>query len=261
MRRDERGTILIEFVGSFLLFVLLIASVLSLVNIVTLQARVHYALTQTANTLSMYGYVLEVTGVAPHLKKLSSGHDEVTSEANAAIDDINTVLSGINGLDIDEIKGGADNLITRVEDWSDSISEDPTSALQKLLQYAGGEAGSLALSLLLKPLMNYYLENGDMSGTDYLKSVRVIDGLQYYDFTLPQYNPAGSGQFVGSISMLEPNDSVLIDSNDNVKLTVRYEIEYSFFGLKLPFSEPKLKVTQSVMTKIWRNGSGKGYKR
>ncbi|MDR2357393.1 MAG: hypothetical protein LBD92_04845 [Oscillospiraceae bacterium] len=261
MRADERGTILIEFIGSFLLFVLLIASILTLVNIVTLQARVHYALTQTANTLSMYGYALEVTGVAPHLKKLSTGHDEVTTGANAAIGDVNMVLDGINGLDIGAIQSGAESLTNRIEDWAGSIADDPMGALQKLLQYAGGEGTSFAFGELLKPLMNYYLENGDMSGADYLESVRVIDGLQFYDFTLPQYNPASGGQFVGSVSTIDPNDSALIDANDNIKLTVRYEIEYSFFGLKIPFSEPKLKVTQSATTKMWLSGSGEGYKR
>ena len=41
MRRDERGYIVVETIGSFLLFVLAVTSILSLINIVAVQARVH----------------------------------------------------------------------------------------------------------------------------------------------------------------------------------------------------------------------------
>ena len=64
MGKDERGYIVVETIGSFLLFVLLVLSILSLINIVAVQARIHYALTQTAQTISMYSYTLDVIGVA-----------------------------------------------------------------------------------------------------------------------------------------------------------------------------------------------------
>jgi len=87
MRNDERGTVLIEFIGSFLLFFLLIISILSLVNIVTAQARVHYALTETANTMSMYGYVMSAASNAPHTASTS---------APQAMQDINETLDRLN---------------------------------------------------------------------------------------------------------------------------------------------------------------------
>ncbi|MCL2202230.1 MAG: hypothetical protein FWB75_09715, partial [Oscillospiraceae bacterium] len=59
MKKDDRGHIAVETVCAFIPFVLLVVSILSLVNIVVLQARVHYALTQTAKTLSVYCYTLE----------------------------------------------------------------------------------------------------------------------------------------------------------------------------------------------------------
>ena len=89
MQKDERGYIILEFVGSFLLFFLLIISVLSLVNIVTVQARIHYALTQTANMLSMYGYITHVTGVDKLLIEIDRNSNTVRSEVNAQVDSIN----------------------------------------------------------------------------------------------------------------------------------------------------------------------------
>ena len=51
MKRDENGYIVVETIGCFVLFVFLMTSILSLINIVTLQARVHYALTFDWQTL------------------------------------------------------------------------------------------------------------------------------------------------------------------------------------------------------------------
>ena len=64
MRKDENGYIVVETIGAFTLFVFFVASILALINIVALQARVHNAITQAAQTVSMYSYVLELTGVS-----------------------------------------------------------------------------------------------------------------------------------------------------------------------------------------------------
>lgn len=54
---DEKAYITVETLGSFIPFALLVVSILSLVNIVTAQTRIHYALTQAANTISVYGHL------------------------------------------------------------------------------------------------------------------------------------------------------------------------------------------------------------
>jgi len=59
MRKDERGYVIVETMGTFILFVFLMVSILSLVNIAALRAKVHHAITQAAQTLSVYSYVLE----------------------------------------------------------------------------------------------------------------------------------------------------------------------------------------------------------
>jgi hypothetical protein len=56
----------------------------------------------------------------------------------------------------------------------------------------------------------------------------------------------------------EFGNCVLIDKNGNVKLTVDYEIEYTFGILRFPF-RPTLKVTQTAVTKAWTGGSGEWY--
>jgi hypothetical protein len=242
MRKDERGSILIEFVGSFLLFVLLIMSILTLVNIITVKARMHYALTQTANTVSMYGYVLYVTGVSEFLMGVDEGASRFRDGVHTSIDDINKVLDGINNRDFAEVIAGADNLTDNISNWGDSAFEDPKATIQLLMQAGLSEATGVAFELFLRGLMKHYLSNGEMSGSEYLQSIRINSDLQFH-------------------SLLANNNSVLLNQDGNVRITVQYDIDYSFLGLRMPWGDnnPRLRITQSAMTKMWLGGSGDGY--
>ena len=202
--RDDKGYIVVETVGTFIPFVLIVISILSLVNIITLQSRIHHALTQTALTLSMYCYVLEVTGMSDSLATLDD-------KAAAFSDSIGSVFDGINAL-----------------------TDDPGAMVQGLTNFGLNTLLGYATAEVVNPIVMSYLVSGDMSGEDYLKSVRVTD------FSL--------------------TDCALIDRNENVKLTAFYKVEYTFGALRLPFT-PTLNITQSVVTKAWLGGSGEGYRK
>ena len=222
--KDENGYIVVETVGTFIPFLLLVISILSLVNIVTLQARIHCALTQATNTISMYSYVLHVTGVADDLKTLDR-------KAGVAGESIDSVINGIkslskgNGFDTDSG--------SRLLNTAETAVGDPAAFIQSFANYGINELRNLASEQLVRPLTGRYLANGKMSGAEYLSSVNVVN----FDF----------------------GDCIIVDAAGNIKLSVDYEIEYTFGALKLPFG-PVLKVTQTVVTKAWLGGSGEGYR-
>jgi len=216
MHKNENGYIVVETVGTFIPFVFLVISILSLVNIVGLQARVHNALTQAAGTISMYCYVLEATGAA---------NDLMTTDrkAHAAGETISAVFSGIGSL------SGSGS-------WSEGETRSGgnfKAIVESLANYGINELKNIAVAQLVSPLVDRYLARDGMTGDEYLKSVRVVK------FEIAEAN--------------------VIDKDGNVKLTVEYEIEYTFGALKIPFG-PTLKVTQTVVTKAWLGGSGEGYR-
>ena len=248
---NENGHIVVETIGTFIPFILLAVSILSLVNIVTVQARIHYALTQTANSLSVYSYTLEVLGVANELTTLDNKAYRAGSELNAMKDDVNAVLTGIESLS--DIGGAAESggsIANRVAGWGGEAAEDPKALLELLMNYGVNELRNQAFEQIARPLVGKYLANGNATGDEYLANAGVVNrhtgqtGLGALEFY--QHGSLGLG------------NSVLIDRNGNVKLTVEYEIHYTFGGLPLPFS-PTLRVTQTAITKAWLNGSGKGY--
>lgn len=248
MKEDQRGYIVVETIGTFLLFVLLITSILSLVNIVTLQARVHYALTQAAETLSIASYPLEITGTAKHIMKLDDNADGLREEADAFKMDINSMIEGINSLSPGEVDEFGEAAFSRASGWAEDTIANPQETIRIMLNYGLNEGKGAMVEQLVRPLVGRYLRNGTMSGDEYLKSFNVVDGLKgltFYDFSLTDFNNLGN------------NDTQWLDKNGDIKIVVRYDINYKFGALPLPFG-PKLSVTQSVKTKAWLGGSGEG---
>lgn len=252
IHRDENGYIVVETTCSFMLFVLLIVSILSIINIVTVQTRVHYAITQAAETLSMYSYTLDVTGVAEHMAANATKAEEVRGEIGQMKDSINGVIDAIENLRPEEVGAHGQAAIDQAKGWGSEAASDPKATVQSLLNFGLDELQSAAFASLLRPLVGHYLSNGSVSGDDYLKTYRVIgglDGLDFYRFTaLDRF--AADGQ----------NSTPLTGSGD-VRIVVQYDVDYTFGALLIPFAEPKLHITQEVLTKAWLKGLGEGYKK
>ena len=225
MKEDESGYIVVETVGTFVPFVLLVVSILSLVNIISLQARIHNALTQTANSLSMYCYVLKVTGIADGLMTLDG-------QASVAGETITSVLTGIESLSKGSLSDASEGI--RVLSSVEIDVGDPKGIAQSLANYGINELRNHVSASLIEPMVMRYLATDEMTSEEYLRRARVVN--------------------------FELTECVVIDQNGNIRITAEYEIEYTFGALRLPFG-PTLRVTQTVVTKAWLGGSGEGYRR
>ena len=222
--KTENGYIVVETVGAFIPFVLLVVSILSLVNIVTAQVRIHYALTQTAGTLSMYSYTLKAAGVSDELAAIDAKASNIESSFNDVMDGIN-FLSG-NGGDFSDIN--------RMLDSAQQAAGDPKAMIQNLVNFGINEArSSVSAALIAKPLFMRYLASGKTSAEEYLQGLRIIN--------------------------LDITECIIVDRNENVRITAEYEVEYTFGALRLPFT-PTLRISQTVITKAWVGGSGDGYR-
>lgn len=254
MKRDERGYIVVETLGCFTLFVFLMISILSLINIVAVQARVHYAITQAAETISMYSYTLEAMGAADHLMSSAGRADAVEGDANKFVTNVNSVMDAIESLNVSGIKSSAEALYQQGSQVAQRVENDPKDVLQDIMNYGLQKAGGFAFGELVRTLAGRYLTNGDLSGDEFLKRFHVVGGLKGLDFT--------TYDFVGwdseSHRLTSSLDSTrLLTSGGDIRIVVTYKIEYAFGALPLPFKD--LEVTQEVVTKAWLGGSGDGY--
>lgn len=257
MKRDERGYIVVETIICFLLFVLMNFSIVSLINVVAVQARVHYAITQAAETISMYCYSLDLVGAAPHLQNMAGRAGRVEGEVNAFKSDLSAVFSGIESLGsgnisgetMDEIGEHGEALLDRAADWGENFSADPQNMARDLVSYGLQQGENKIFESMVRPLIGRYLNNGQQSGDEFLRAFGVIEGLKGLEFTTFS---------TFDLNNTRADDSMLLTEDGDVKIVVQYEIDYTFGALPLPFKN--LKVTQEVMTKAWLSGKGEGYK-
>lgn len=258
MRKDQNGYIVVETIGTFLLFVFLNMSILSLINIVVVQTRVHYALTQSAQALSMYTYALEATGVAKHIVANSKQAAEVGDQSDKMVDNLNKLITALERRDANGFGQATGDIYNQASGIANQVVENPKGVLQKLLNFGLNKAGSFALDQCMRPLMGWYLRGKSGSGEKFLEDYHVVNGLnglKFYTMDTIGYNSVTKRFTSGS-----KNDSLLIDKDENLCLVVQYDIDYTFGALPLPDTfGGKLHITQMVTTKVWLNGYGEGY--
>lgn len=232
---DENGYIVVETVGAFMLFTFLLVSILTLINIVTVQQRVHYALTQTANELSMYCYVIEAMGFTDTVKSTAGAREEMQEKIDGVVSDVGNIQSGLSGAADDSFLGNMQIVIDSIESLAgtaEGVMENPQDTLYNLILYGfNGTKDFLMQEYVIKPIVMKHLKTGDVSGETFLDSYKVI---------------SKSGSY------LDLGDSSFIDSNGDITIVANYSIDYTFGALPLPFAE--LNITQTAKTKAWLDG-------
>lgn len=234
MRKNEDGYIVVETSVAFMLFVFLVVSILSLINIVTLQTRVHYALTQTANELSMYSYVVETLGLTSTIKGLDKTGKEVQDKIDGVINDLNTIETSVNGMtsDTEKFFDNLDAVIGAVKSLSGTaqgVIEDPKGTFVALVRYGLNKTKNLAVQEgVIRPMMEKYLANGDQSAKEFLSGYGVK----------------------GDIDL---SKSVFINENGDITIVASYDIDYTFGLLPLPFTQ--IHVEQTAKTRAWLGGA------
>ena len=248
MGKDEKGYIVVETLIAFTLYLLAILSILSLVNISVVQSRVHYAITEACESVSMYSYVFQATGQAKHITGLSG--KAATAEANAGevVSNLNKIID--SGRNMDGV--GLGQGISGAYEAASNIK--PKDILASLVQNLQDAVFAQCMNALSYHYLDNYDSNGsvEQSGEEYLKANNVKDTLTFngnYEIGFNDYNISLS---------LGDGGSQFLDKKGDITVAISYEIDYRFGGLKLPFTT--LKIRQVVKTKAWLNGDGDGYK-
>lgn len=236
MRKDQGGYIVVETIGAFLLFTLLVVSILSLINIVTVQTRIHYALTQTANELSMYSYVIDALGLSADIKALDETGQKVQGEIDGVRKDLDTIKNGLTTPprsttqffdDLDAVVDAVGSLGGTAQ----GILQDPKGTFVDVVRYGLDTAKNhMMQKYVIRPMLAKYLENGGQDANSFLIGAGIEGGLD--GILLDQ--------------------SKFIDTAGDITIVASYTIDYTFGALPLPFA--KIQVEQTAKTKAWLGG-------
>lgn len=205
--KSESGSVTVEATISLSAFMFAIVTLLTIVNICIVQARLSYAIHTTAKEISQYSYLYALTGINQSQAQLEEEGAKDTLPLNNVFNDINTMYNeveklgktGLSSSDIgditkkwDEISGSIDSLKdggSAVAKDIEDIAKNPKQIIFGVAKLAGSKALDTAKSkLIMEPLAKAMCKkhlvstkNGNVDA--YLKSLGVVPGAtgSYYD--------------------------------------------------------------------------------
>ncbi len=243
--KKEKGSITVEATISLTAFMFAIVTILTIINICTVQAKVAHAINITAKEISQYSYLYSLTGLNQSQESLYKAGVEGTKDISAILKDVNTVYNEIENLgntgqksmdniddimtawddavgSVEKIEGAGSSLMSKLSD----IAKDPKSLMFGIAKMAASEGFDLVKSRLIaaplaKTLCQKHLvskEGGDVNA--YLKGLGVV--------------PSASGSYIDGLdfsqSTLFPNGSneITINVSYDVKVIALLPVDFTF---------------------------------
>lgn len=257
---DEQGAIVVEATLSLSAFMFFIVIVLSIVNICYAQSKIGVAVNSTAQEISEYSYLYELTGLRGKQEKLyeksKTARDTVDNTltgvttvfdsasnisdnvANFSIDNVNDSLSKIKG-SVNQGKEG----FKSIQDSIETIADDPKTFGLSVLSLLGNNLADEAKSRVIagpfsKLLCQKHLVNSEGgSNSDVKKKCNAF--LKHL-----RVEPKGGSYLDG----LDFSDSVLfLNGSPDIMVVVHYRIKV----LNLLGNDIKLSFTQCGTTRGW----------
>ena len=243
--KGESGSVTIEATISLTAFMFAIVTLLTIVNICMVQARVAVAINTTAKELSQYSYLYALTGFNKSEAELAQAAKDGTQPINDIMANVNTVFNEIENLG-NTGKASLDNTSEIAKSWEDAvgsgkkiqeagsslkstiedIAKDPKQLMFGIAKLAASESLNLVKSRLIaaplsKTLCKKHLVNAKDGDVDaYLKQLGVV--------------PAGNGSYIDGLdfsnSTLFPygSNEITVDVSYDVKVIALLPIDFQF---------------------------------
>lgn len=228
--KRENGSVTIEATISLTAFMFAIVTILTIVNICMIQARMSVAINTTAKEMSQYSYLYSLTGFQKSEAELAQGAKDGTKDIDSIMSDINTVFNEIENLgktgrssidNVDDIAKAWDSAVgsadaisgagSSLENTIKDIASDPKKLMFGIAKLAASEGLELGKSRLIasplaKVMCQKHLVNTKSGNVNaFLKQLGVvpaangsyIDGL---DFSKSTIFPYGSNEITIDVS-------------------------------------------------------------
>ncbi len=200
MRKDnQRGAIVVEATITLTAFVFTIFTILSLVNVYFIQARMSVALNSAAKEISQYSYLYYAFGINEYDAQKSEGTEDSKLTAEKTIDGVGSMLNSLSEAQNSIETGDFETLVSEINDattdvdslvsmYADKLADDPKGFILGMGKMAASEfiesnvkavlGQVLAKTFMQKNLMAYPGDDPDA----FLRRYRVVDGMDGLDF-------------------------------------------------------------------------------
>ncbi len=219
VRCRESGSITIEAIISLSFFIFMIISLLSVINVCLIQARMAFAINSTAREISEYSYLYSLIRSGEYKDKKEANNKNISSEVPKVFQAIQGIAGGnsfeINDSDIGKawdgiIQGGkVETSGGVIGEAADNIASNPVKMLFGFAKLAaGGDLDLDTSSRVAAPVVTAMIKKHltDAKGgkpESFLRSMRVLPRADSYlnglDFRSSLLFPGGSDYIVVNV--------------------------------------------------------------
>ena len=245
-RKREKGAIVIEATISLTAFIFAIFTILSLVDIAYVQAKMSVALNSAAKEISQYSYLYYKLNLDELDASLSEGTGDSKEMIENTIDGVGEVMDSLTEAENCISNGNFDKMMTAINNgtgsaneminmYADEVSEDPKGFIIGMGKLAGSELKEEAKVVLGQVLAKAFMKKNlkafsEQDPDAFLRKYHVVDGMDGLDFNYTTLMAYGT--------------------SNQINLVVTYDVEV----MQLLNIDFKFKFQQCAKTQAWGNG-------
>lgn len=268
---NEKGAIVVEGLLSLTFFMFAIFTLLSLVNICYIQAKMSVALNSAAKEISQYSYFYYVFDIDLLDKKMAEGTEDKRKLADNTITGVGTLMDSLSSANnnlstanfdglVQAIKAGTTNVDSLVDQWADSIGDDPKAFVLGMGKMLGNELKEDGKKILCQVLAKAFMKKNlkafpEDDPDQFLRRYNVVNGMAGLDFNYTSFLQNGSSNLIQLCVTYDVKVMELL--NIDFTFTFRQCVKTTAWGRGISKIEPEKSMsTQSPTSTIWDTGPG-----
>lgn len=246
MRRDrEKGAIVVEATISLTAFVFAIFTILFVINIAYIQAKMSVSLNTAAKEISQYSFFYYKSGLSDVDKETSGDTADERQLVNDTVNGVGEFITAISDIpshidtgDIEgmvtQIENGAENVDQLVSQYADKIADDPKGFIMGMGKMAAVELGQQGKAILGQVLAKAMMK----------KNLKAYEGDDPDKF-LRRHNVVG-----GMDGLNFDHTTLMAYGEDQIQLVVKYDVKV----IQLLNVDFNFTFWQAAQTRPWGDG-------
>lgn len=211
--KEENGAIVVEATISLSVFMFAIVTILTIINICLVQARIGVAINLAAKDISQYTYIYALTGLNEKQKELASNSNKAVITVDDALGEMDNMFDAVRGISTLFQEGMHD------EELRSSMK---SLVLNEIAEGVKSQAAGLAVKALVKDRLSTQEKDCD----SFLKRMGIQEGLDGIRFS----------------------DSVVcLNGTDEIKIIAKYKVHV----IRLLGNDIDIQFMQCAATKAW----------
>lgn len=270
MRTDkERGAVVVEGLLSLSIFMFAIFTILSIVNVCYIQAKMNMALSSAAKEISQYSFFYYKFSLDKADEAMSKGTEDSRELADNTIEGVSTLMESLTGASssaqsgdfggmIDQLENGMTNVDSLVNQYADRISSDPKGFILGMGKMAVNELKETAKSILCQALAKAFMKKNLKASpnddpNDFLARYNVVDGMDGLDFEYTTFLQNGTSNLIQLVVTYDVR--IVQFLNIDFDFTFRNCVKCTAWGRGISKINPDDSMpTKSPPSTIWDSG-------